>query len=75
MRLPRVVTRFDERPGFTIGHDRFMLRTPMGVYAIEPIAPEAVPALGAQAIGLGGKLVEILIHMRPFYSGAHGRIP
>jgi hypothetical protein len=52
-----------------------MLRTPMRIYAIEPIAPEGVPTLWAHAIGLGGKVVGILVHTQPFYSGAHGRLP
>ena len=30
------------------------------------VAPEVVPALGTHAIGLGGKVVGILVHMRPF---------
>jgi hypothetical protein len=71
VRAACVIARFDERPGFTVGHDRFVLRTPMRVYAIESIAPEAVPTLRAHAIGLGGKVVGILVHTHPFYSGAH----
>ena len=59
---PYVLARFDERPSLTIGHNRFVLRTPMRIYTIEPIALEAVAAFGAHAIGLGFKVVGVLIH-------------
>jgi hypothetical protein len=34
-----------------------------------------VPTLRAHAIGLEGKVVGILVHTHPFYSGAHWRLP